>query len=82
MSPEYLYTCENSHFHSLVHSMSANPDIDCIICGGLMWRKPQLAAINWEGSKPSDGGPAPDVQRLIDTAPERRDDFEKRRVDK
>ena len=78
MSPEYLYTCENSHFHSLVHSMSANPDIDCIICGGLMWRKIQAVAVNWEGGKPSGGGPAPDVQRLIDTAPERRDQFERR----
>lgn len=78
MSPEYLYVCENSHFHSVVHSMSDDPKIKCIICGERMWRKPQASAINWEGSKPSGGGPAPDVQRLIDTAPERKDEFLRR----
>ena len=80
--PEFLYMCEKSHFQSVVHSMSEDPEIDCLRCGFRMWRKPQSFIVNWGGSRPSDGGPAPDVQRLIDTAPERRDDFEKRRVDK
>lgn len=40
--PEYVYTCANDHFESILHSMK-DCDIErrCSVCGEVMHRVPQ-----------------------------------------
>jgi hypothetical protein len=55
--------------------MDESPVIVCKECGKEMWRKPTMPNVSWNGLKPSSGEIHPNIQNLIDTAPERRDKF-------
>jgi len=78
MSPEYCYICEAGHIQDEFHGMDDDPAICCNECGGEMRKKITAPTINWNGMKPSSGEIHPNIQRLIDTAPERRAKFAER----
>jgi hypothetical protein len=73
---EYLYIDEQGHNLTVTHRMLYSSSVVCDACGAEMWRKPQPVSVTWGGLAPSGGELAPDVQELIDTAPERRAVFE------
>lgn len=79
--PEYKYRCEDSHDTTVQQSMTEDALTECPICGRHAWRVPQPVAVNWNGLPPSKGGIDPLAQRLIDTAPERRDEYERRHTE-
>jgi hypothetical protein len=71
--PVYTYLCEEKHETTLVHPMMETPIVYCPVCKRLMHKKPQHLGVNWNGMKPSQGQLHPNIQKLIDTVPERRD---------
>lgn len=72
--PEYLYRCTVCDREKVkVHSMFVQPTYLC--CNKTMTRKPQAAAINWNGLKPSAGRQTQFMDRHIDRAPRRRDEI-------
>ena len=74
--PEYLMLCRNGHKLNVNQHMATNERVICIECGSVMWRKPQVVRVNWNGLKPSQGELHPELKELVDTAPERRAEFE------
>lgn len=79
--PEYSFVDRNGHDATMIYSfseyMQAGPVI-CAECGEEMQRKYEGAPhINWAGLKPNAGRLTPDVQNLLNTAPQRRDEFER-----
>lgn len=76
---KYLYRCDACGRERVVrHRMADSPEIRCDECGEEMRRAiRQAPAVNWNGDTAA--SPIhPEIQRLIDTAPERRDRFEER----
>lgn len=74
MSPEYLYMCAVCDKKKVeVHSMFVQPIYLC--CNKTMTRKPQVAATNWGGLKPSAGRQTQFMNDHIDRAPRRRDEI-------
>jgi hypothetical protein len=74
--PEYLYVDGEGHLATVNHRMLWSTGVVCTTCGAEMWRKPQPVAVVWGGLPPSGGDLNPNVQELLDTAPERRERFE------
>jgi hypothetical protein len=64
--PQYVYTCIFKHECTVIEPMETDTEHKCIICGGIMWRKPQIPMINWNGLKPSAGELPPAVQEHVD----------------
>ena len=71
--PIYLYRDLRGHEKERAHPMLYSTAVMCR-CGLRMWRVPQAAYINWNGSRAGQE-PAPAVQELIRSAPRRRDAF-------
>jgi hypothetical protein len=71
--PEYLYRCPANHQRLVEHRMLYSTGVACR-CGLAMWRVPQAARVNWNGSR-AGREPAPQVQQLIRTADARRDAY-------
>ena len=68
----YVYLCEAGHEFEAIHGMrEAGPD-KCE-CGRPCRRKPQAFRVNWGQIRGAELHP--NIKRLIDTAPERRDVF-------
>lgn len=77
--PEYIYSC-GKHTQTERHGMAENPIIKCHVCGIEMHRRPLSVAVNWNGLPPHlESARPPDVQKLIDGAPQRRDEYLKRK---
>jgi hypothetical protein len=72
--PRYLYADAHGHRRELSHRMLYTTGIVCFECGDAMHRVPQAPRINWNGNR-AGYEPAPAVQELINTAPERKDKF-------
>lgn len=79
--PSYLYKCPacgNQEYWT--HGMMIEAQISCSQCGEeWMQKKPQRAAVNWNGPPPSAGGKHPLVQELNATLPQRRDEFARKK---
>lgn len=72
--PEYVYLCPQcDNERVVIHHMRENPDVYCT-CGHRMHRRPLRLAVNWNGLPPSRGELHPNLRRLIDDAPRRRDE--------
>ena len=68
----YVYLCQNGHEIELSHSMhEAGPD--ACECGADLHRVPQVPMINWNGLKPSQGDIHPNIKRMVEDAPRRRE---------
>lgn len=78
MSPLYDYVCEAGHLQSEFHRTDESPVIVCKECGDKMRKRISMPNVNWNGLKPSGGEIHPNIQKLIDTAPERREKFAER----
>lgn len=75
--PEYLYTDGEGHEVTKTHRMLYTTSVYCDICGAEMWRKPQPVSVTWGGLSPSQGAVNKRIRNLINSAPERRDNFDK-----
>lgn len=71
--PTYLYRDARGHAREMEHRMLYSTGIVCE-CGAPMWRVPQIPMVNWQGGRAIDSRPA-EVQRLLDTVPERKDAY-------
>jgi hypothetical protein len=72
--PTYLYLCEAGHEFEAVHGMRDLGPMVCE-CGQPCKRKPQSFRVNWGQIRGAELHP--NIKKLIDTAPERRDRFAK-----
>ena len=72
--PEYIYRCKNGHEAIVCHGMNDKLFLECFICDMPMRKRPLAPAVNWGGMKPSKGDLHPNMKRLIDEAPKRRDE--------
>ena len=77
--PEYTYTDDLGHVVTMTHEMMYNGPVHCSLCGGLMWKRPQVVAVNWGGLPPSKGEPHPDIAQRIRDEQRNRDEFRKRK---
>jgi len=71
--PEYLYRDPAGHELEMAHRMAYGTAVVCE-CGLPMHRVILPVSINWNGGR-AGYEPAPDVQELIRTAPQRREEF-------
>ena len=74
--PEYVYGCSEDKEHPRVicsHGMMDHVYMWCYECNAKMKRVPQRLAVNWNGLKPSEGELTPEIKRVIEDAPRRRD---------
>lgn len=76
--PVYLYRCAEGHEAERVHRMLYSTGVVCD-CGAPMARQVQAPRVNWNGSR-AGREPSAAVQRLIKTAPERRDVYLKEKA--
>lgn len=72
---EYTYICPEGHHRQIEEGMFSNVDYYCVECGGKMWRKPQMPAVNWGGLSPSQGELAPVIQDMVDHEDKNRDNY-------
>ena len=77
--PEYTYACKEGHEREITENMISQHDHYCLECMALMWRKPQMPAVNWSGLRPSQGELAPLIQDMVDNEDENRANFIKRK---
>ena len=68
--PEYIYTCICKNERTIFEPMEPDTKHHCEVCNGVMWRKPQLFRINWNGLKPSAGELPPAVKEHVDNVDE------------
>ena len=74
--PCYVYTDGAGHEQELTHSMSDDTQRVCPFCGSIMWRVPQVAAVNWNGLPPHlESARSPAIQDMIDGADRRREEY-------
>jgi len=76
--PTYVYRCKCGNETIVVEPMMAISDVYCNECGSVMWRKPQLLRINWNGLKPSQGEIHPNIREFIDDTPRRTEAMEEK----
>ncbi len=74
--PIYVYKDQNAHVCEMTHRMGYTTGVVCVSCGEPMHRVPQAPLVNWNGDN-SRHPLHPTIKRLIDTAPQRRDQFYK-----
>lgn len=72
--PEYLYRDKKGHTRIILQRMLYGTAVVCETCGEEMKRVPQAARINWNGNR-AVSEIHPNIKRLIDGAPKRRDEF-------
>lgn len=73
--PEYLYRCPNcGRTDYISHGMREKLELLCVICDTPMVKKPIALMVNWGGLKPSQGELHPNIKKVIDDAPRRRDE--------
>ena len=72
--PTYDYLCSQGHDFDVVHGMHDPGPAKCE-CGAPCKRVPQALRVNWGQIRGAELHP--NIKRLIDTAPERRDRFAK-----
>lgn len=73
--PEYLYRCADCGYSDyIVHGMRDIPEVCCPVCGQPMKKRPVMLSVNWGGLRPSQGEIHPNIKRVIDDAPRRRDE--------
>lgn len=73
--PEYLYRDARGHERWVVHGMKDSPAVRCR-CRAKMRKAPLAPMVNWNGNR-AVGEMHPNIRRLIEEAPERRDEFAK-----
>jgi uncharacterized membrane protein len=77
--PEYVYTDKWGHSTSVVHPMEYSEATVCFYCHEVMWRVPQVVAVNWQQPKPSDGGLHPMVANLNEKQTQLKEKFYEKR---
>ena len=70
----YVYLCQAGHEFEVKHGMRELGPSVCF-CGQTCKRKPQVPRLNWGQLRGAELHP--NIKKLIDTAPERRDRFAK-----
>ena len=74
--PEYLYKCKNKHETTVIHGLLDSFSVKCPECDLVMWRVPQVFSVIWGGLPPHLEGTRPkSIQRFIDTADQRREQY-------
>lgn len=49
--PTYIYICSQCvSDETVIHSINSDPEVKCSFCGNVMDRKPQVAAVTFNGS--------------------------------
>ena len=78
--PEYVFVDRNGH--SLIVGMTFSEYAEdntpiCLKCGETMTRRYSAPNVSWGGLRPSQGEYSPEIKKLFDTAPKRRERFDK-----
>lgn len=72
--PEYIYHCvECGYEEEVTEPMIIEAIHICPDCGAIVYRRPQVVAVNWGGLKPSQGELHPNIKQIINDAPRRRE---------
>ena len=73
--PEYQYT-DGVHTTAVIHPMLFMDDVNCTVCGTIMWRKPQIVGVIWNGLPPHlTETLSPEMNDIINNGDRRRDEY-------
>lgn len=75
MMPEYTYKDANGHVVTMTHEMMYNGPVHCTLCGGEMWKVPQIVAVTWGGLPPSQENIHPNIAGHIRNVERNRDEY-------